>query len=504
MVCSLSFHIKVDYRTLIIRSQPCHRPIQDHVATASVFTVREVMKTAGRYTVGHNVSDNYVTKSLEAAIDSNQVMYAGEGWLTTRTARLKELQLIKDVKEHQLHNWHILGLGSEVLSKRAFADEKQRLIAKDLVNNPTRLSILVSNAREDSADFYQRFEQLSSGSVTTKHLFPFKASAEKFEASIELKTNNLYGFMKYADKLIQEQASNPHIGSRPYLWVIHQAEKLSTAEVQEILDKSKALNTQVHFVRQAQETASRKPGDPTQYLQKNCPTYYLDEAKQVDITLKVNQTFSKLEAAGAIELNPERESRVQQSMDWLVKQDLKESSVFVATNTEKELMNTEVRETLKTNGQLKESDFETLRLKPIFLTVQEKSCASSYVEGDRLLFKRNNLGESFQRGDYWRIQGVNTKDNTLTLGNGEQSHTLALGKTTASGIEVFNPQRSELAIGDQIVLRPAIKQTSSLQGRVEILGIDKDNQTLSTSQGLLDLSKPSNSHWDYAYCQTLL
>ena len=117
-----------------IATQAIDNAIQDHVATASVFTVREVMKTAGRYTVGHNVSDNYLTKSLEAAIDSNQVMYAGEGWLTTRAARLKELQLIKDVKEHQLHNWHILGLGSEVLSKRAFADEKQRLIAKDLVN----------------------------------------------------------------------------------------------------------------------------------------------------------------------------------------------------------------------------------------------------------------------------------------------------------------------------------------------------------------------------------
>ncbi|MBA4090231.1 MAG: DNA relaxase [Sphingobium sp.] len=198
--------------------------------------------------------------------------------------------------------------------------------------------------------------------------------------------------------------------------------------------------------------------------------------------------------------------------DWvrLTPERREKTKILVLDNATRLIVNTKIREALKTEGAVAAEEARLSILSPSGMTDQEKHFARFYSRGQVVVFSRDNVGLGIARDAEYKVVGVGRDARgrqTVNLVD-EHGRTIhwdpRLGR--ASQINVFREEKRDLAAGDRIQWRLVNKEldlknaergtVERLAGTVATIRWDRDGRSQE-----IDLSQHKN--WDHGYGETV-
>ena len=186
------------------------------------------------------------------------------------------------------------------------------------------------------------------------------------------------------------------------------------------------------------------------------------------------------------------------------------TNILVLENATRLIVNSKVREALKTEGAIAAEDARLSILAPSGMTDQEKNFARFYARGQVVTFARDNVGLGIARDAQYKVVGLSRDSRgrqrvSLTDENGRTIQwDPRLGR--ASQINVFREEDRALAAGDRIQwrlvnhelgLKNAERGTvERLEGPIASIRWDRDGKAQE-----VDLSE--HRTWDHGYAETI-
>lgn len=186
------------------------------------------------------------------------------------------------------------------------------------------------------------------------------------------------------------------------------------------------------------------------------------------------------------------------------------TNILVLENATRLIVNTKIREALKTEGAIAAEEARLSVLTPSGMTAEEKHFARFYSGGQVVLFSRDNAKLGIARDTEYRVLGLARGNHGRQLVRlvDEQGRTInwdpRLGR--ASQVNVFQSDERSLAAGDRIQwrlvnhdldIRNADRGTvERLDGATVTIKWDRDGRTQ-----VIDLSRHKN--WDHGYAETV-
>jgi hypothetical protein len=146
-----------------------------------------------------------------------------------------------------------------------------------------------------------------------------------------------------------------------------------------------------------------------------------------------------------IEEEPTRLAAIAQKHIQATKE--KKSSLIVApTHRECRQIAKVVRQAMKSQGLLSESEQTFLRLEKLNLTASQRQDLINYEPGNRIEFHRRAAG-GFKSGEQWQVV-ERAGDSELIVENGGRHKALSL--SNAGKFSVFKGETIVLSVGDQV------------------------------------------------------
>lgn len=217
-------------------------------------------------------------------------------------------------------------------------------------------------------------------------------------------------------------------------------------------------------------------------------------------TVKGYQTLDKI---GAIQEIPDHEKRIKKIAEDYSKSIQKKKSTLIISPTHQEgdMINTEVRNTLKKQGIIKGKEKEFTTLKNLSFTKSQKQDTQLYQNGQIIRFFNNQKG-GYKAGQHYEVQQP-TPQTPLQIKNNKTGQLLPLPHQNPENYQVFDKTQTRLAKGDRIRLT---QNSKSLQGSkmnngtvYQVSGFTKSGDIKLTNDKTL---AKENGHYKYSYCET--
>lgn len=186
------------------------------------------------------------------------------------------------------------------------------------------------------------------------------------------------------------------------------------------------------------------------------------------------------------------------------------TNILVLENTTRLIVNTKVREALKTEGAIAAEETRLAVLTPSGMSDQGKHFARFYSGGQVLTFSRDNAGLGIARDTEYRVVGTgrDRAGRQVVRLVDEHGRTInwdpRLGR--ASQVNVFKSEQRDLAAGDRIQWRVVNREldirnadrgtVERLDGMVATIRWDRDGR-----QQKVDLGE--HKTWDHGYAETV-
>ncbi|EIZ79597.1 TrwC protein [Novosphingobium sp. Rr 2-17] len=198
--------------------------------------------------------------------------------------------------------------------------------------------------------------------------------------------------------------------------------------------------------------------------------------------------------------------------DWvrLTPEQRDKTNILVLDNASRLIVNTKIREALKTEGAIAAEEARLSILSPSGMTDEEKHFARFYSRGQVVVFSRDNVGLGISRDTEYRVIGVgrDTRGRQTVNLVDENSRTIQwdprLGRP--SQVNIFKEEQRDLAAGDRIQWRLVNKElglknaergtVESFDGPVAVIRWDRDGRRQA-----IDLSR--HKSWDHGYSETV-
>jgi len=198
--------------------------------------------------------------------------------------------------------------------------------------------------------------------------------------------------------------------------------------------------------------------------------------------------------------------------DWtrLAPEGRAKTNILVLENATRLIVNTKVREALKTEGAIAAEEMRLSILSPSGMSDQEKHFARFYSPGLIVTFSRDNAGLGIARDAEYKVVGVGRDTRGRQTVNLVDEHGRRiewdprLGR--ASQINVFREEKRDLSVGDRIQWRLVNREldiknaergtVERLDGTTASIRWDRDGRTQE-----VDLSLHKN--WDHGYGETV-
>lgn len=186
------------------------------------------------------------------------------------------------------------------------------------------------------------------------------------------------------------------------------------------------------------------------------------------------------------------------------------TNILVLENATRLIVNTRIRESLKTEGAIAAEEMRLEVLSPTGMTDQEKHFARFYSGGQVLIFSRDNAGLGIARDAEYRVVGTARDARGRQIVRLVDEHGRAISWDPrigrASQVNVFRSEQRDLAQGDRIQWRLVNRQlglknaergtVERLQGSLATIRWDRDGRVQD-----IDLSR--HKSWDHGYAETV-
>ncbi|WP_298673186.1 MobF family relaxase [uncultured Sphingomonas sp.] len=309
-----------------------------------------------------------------------------------------------------------------------------------------------------------------------------------------------------------------------HILVLDEAGQLGNRQAMRLLEISRDTGARLILLGDTKQTGAIEQGKPFWLLQRlGMPTSLLTESIRQDArAIKLKQAVMLArqgEYAGSI-ASLERVT-AGDTAEALAKSLVKDwtelkpaaratTNILVLDNATRLIVNTQIRQVLKTEGALAAEEARLQVLTPAGMTEQEKHFARFYSGGQVILFARDNVGLGIARDTEYRVVGIG-RDNDgrqivqLVDQNGRViDWNPRLGK--AGRVNVFRAEDRDLSQGDRIQWRLVNKDLgikNAERGTVEKL--DGSVATIRWDRGdpTQDVDLGKHKTWDHGYSETV-
>lgn len=307
-----------------------------------------------------------------------------------------------------------------------------------------------------------------------------------------------------------------------HVLVLDEAGQLGNRQALRVLEISRLTGARLIFLGDNRQTGAIEQGKAFWLMQRlGLPTAELTESmRQETRAMKAAVTQARLHnyAASLANLDKvtsgESADKLAERLvgEWtrLKPENRANTNILVLENTTRLIVNTKVREALKTEGAIAAEETRLAVLTPSGMTDQEKHFARFYSGGQVLVFSRDHAGLGIARDTEYRVVGTgrDRAGRQVVRLVDEHGRTISwdprLGR--ASQVNVFKSEVRDLAAGDRIQWRLVNREldirnadrgtVERLDGAVATLRWDRDGR-----QQKVDLGE--HKTWDHGYAETV-
>lgn len=307
-----------------------------------------------------------------------------------------------------------------------------------------------------------------------------------------------------------------------YVLVVDEAGQLGNRQALRVLEISRMTGARLIILGDNKQTGAIEQGKAFWLLQKlGLPTAELTESvRQETRMMKAAVTQARqgnyaasLENLDKVTSGGDAEVLAKGLVaEWtrLKPENRANTNILVLENATRLIVNTKIREALKTEGAIAAEEARLSVLTPAGMTDQEKHFARFYSGGQVLIFSRDNAGLGIARDAEYRVVGIGRDANGRQLVRMVDEH----GRTIrwdprigrASQVNVFRSEERDLASGDRIQwrlvnhdlgLKNAERGTvERMDGSVATIRWDREGRVQD-----IDLSQ--HKSWDHGYAETV-
>lgn len=317
-------------------------------------------------------------------------------------------------------------------------------------------------------------------------------------------------------------ASGGHDITERHVLLVDEAGQLGNRQARRLLEISRETGARLILLGDNRQTGAIEQGKPFWLLQKlGLPTAELTESmRQETRAMKAAVTEAR---AGDYAASLAKLDKVVSGADaetlakglvaeWtrLKPETRATTNILVLENATRLIVNTKIRETLKSESAIAAEDTRLAILTPAGLSDQEKHFARFYSGGQVVTFARDLAGAGLARDTEYRVISIGRDANGRQVVRLADEH----GRTIrwdprlgqARHVNVFNREERDLAEGDRIQWRLVSKELelkNAERGTVEKL--DGTHATIRWDRGAqvqtIDLAQ--HKTWDHGYSETV-
>lgn len=317
-------------------------------------------------------------------------------------------------------------------------------------------------------------------------------------------------------------ATGGHDITDRHILVLDEAGQLGNRQAMRLLDISRRTGARLILIGDVQQTGAIEQGKPFWLLQKlGMPTSHLTESLRQDTDAV--KTATRLARAGNYTGSIAALERVTGGMTgeelaknlvstWteLKSSEREKTNILVLDNATRLIVNSQIREVLRSEGVVAAEDARLQVLTPAGMTDQEKQFARFYSGGQVVMFSRDNAGLGIARDTEYRVAGTgrDSKGRQVVRLVDQNGRTIAwnprLGK--AGQVNVFKAEHRDLAEGDRIQWRLVNKDLGLKNAeRGTVIALAGAQATIRWDRGerVQDIDLGTQKTWDHGYAETV-
>jgi len=446
----------------------------------STFTKEDVLKTAGKLSVGeYRMSDlerafnelnhdkeikqldkNVFTTAEMQKIESDIVQKVQSGHNNVEAVSTKE-QVEQGIKNFEQSRGFTMTQGQKDAVEHILT-LKDRYIGIQGDAGTGKTSML-ANVRE----------QLEKAGYHARGLgFTGKAAAE-VEQQAGIKSQTIDSFLA---------SKNIEAGSKE-VWIVDEASMLGSKKMHELMKAAEKADARIVFVGDTKQLQSIEAGRMFSKLQEtgDLKTVRMSEVtrqkdanyKDISETMadkKIDRAFDKLEKQDRIREISDRQERLNTIVKDYTGRDYKNTIIVTARNADRNELNQSIRAQLKQQSKLDKNEHTFTVRESKNLNPEAKHFAQSYEVGDRIV--ANKAGMIGRAGAEGLVVSVDQQNHKITVANGLGKHELNL-KTQGQDIAVYQERQQSFSQGDKVVFLKNDKSLNLKNGQIgEIKYID--------------------------------
>lgn len=348
--------------------------------------------------------------------------------------------------------------------------------------------------------------------MTLMALAPTSSAAAKLGADARIDSRTVASLVAGGGRTIDDS----------YVLVLDEAGQLGNRQALRVLEISRITGARLIILGDNKQTGAIEQGKAFWLLQKlGLPTAELTESVRQETRMmkaavtqaRLGNYAASLENLDKVVSGGDAEALAKGLVgEWtrLKPENRANTNILVLENATRLIVNSKIREALKTEGAIAAEDARLSVLTPAGMTDQEKHFARFYSGGQVLIFSRDNAGLGIARDAEYRVVGIGRDANGRQVVRMVDEH----GRTIrwdprigrASQVNVFRSEERDLATGDRIQwrlvshdlgLKNAERGTvERLDGAVATIRWDREGRVQD-----IDLSQ--HKSWDHGYAETV-
>ena len=307
-----------------------------------------------------------------------------------------------------------------------------------------------------------------------------------------------------------------------HVLVVDEAGQLGSRQARRLLEISRATGARLLFLADEKQTGAIEQGKPFWLMRRlGMPTAELTETiRQETRTMKkavararigeYRASLASLDSVTAGHTSAELATLLVDDWKRLKPETRERTNILVLDNATRLIVNTQIREVLKSESALAAEEARLQVLIPAGLTDQEKHMARFYSAGQVVSFGRDIAGAGIARDTEYRIVGMGRDPNgrpvvRLVDENGRITR-WDPRMAPARHVNVFNREERSISVGDRIQWRLVNKEldvrnaergtVERLEGHIATIRWDRGDRVQQ-----VDLDKYKT--WDHGYAETV-
>ena len=318
------------------------------------------------------------------------------------------------------------------------------------------------------------------------------------ELGVEAKT--LASFLAARDKALHEKT----------VLVIDEAGTVPTRQMEQALKLAEQARARVVLLGDTAQTKAIEAGRPFHQLQAvGMQTAVMAEIERqkdpalreaVSLAARGESQSSLARLSDVREVRDDHERRRSIAADYarLPEEERASTIVVAGTNEARREINRAIREDLGLAGRGHE--FATLTRRDT--TQAERAFSKNYSVGDVIQPERDYPRARLARGALYDVV-ENGPGNRLTV-RGEKGEVVEFSPMTCRRLSVYEPERSEIAIGDRVrITRNDAARDLANGDRFVVAGVTRAAVTLTDGKRIVEIAANKPLHLDHAYATTV-